>query len=95
MIRKINGWSKAFVLVFFRTLLGMIAFAIIQALLRKALQPISDPVFDWAGAKGTIPRWIAVLGIFALQFWLSYKILVLIINFFFDNDENSYLANRR
>lgn len=84
-----GGWSLEFSAVFFRTLAGMFAFAAIQALLGKLFEPVVKPIYDLAGSAGTVPRFIAVLGIYSLQFWLTYKILVKVINWYLDKDDQT------
>jgi len=89
VITRFAGWSIEFMGEFFRTLLGMIALGIIQALVNKALEPITTHILDLVGGAGTLPRLAAILAIFALQFWVSYKILVFLINRTFNNDQPS------
>lgn len=89
MITRLTGWSIEFIGEFFRTLLGMIALGIIQTLVNKALEPITTHILDLVGGAGSLPRLATILAVFAIQFWLSYKILVFLINRMFNNDQPS------
>lgn len=54
----------------------MVALALIQALLNKTLAPLTTPLFDLVRSAGTLPTLVTILSVYALQFWLSYKLLM-------------------
>jgi hypothetical protein len=87
MMRKLGEWSIEFAKVFFRTVAGMVAFAFIHSIIGKLFEPFAGPLYDLAGSSGTVPRLLAIIAAIAIQFWLTYKILVFLLIFYFEGDQ--------
>jgi hypothetical protein len=88
MLRNLGKWSIEFASVFFRTAAGMVAFALIHSVIGKLLELLARPLYDLAGPAGTVPRLLTIIVAIALQFWLTYKLLVFLLNLYLEGDQS-------